>query len=104
MPMCKSCGNAKLDEDGDKYIRKILGCDAELPEGKDLVMPDGSNTRRCPRHLAQGAEKYLIPFNWWEKGQLFHLYCPENTPAFLIEAFSIIIAEREAVKEKYLGT
>ena len=104
MPMCKSCGNDKRDDDGDKYIRRIMGCDEELPEDKEMSLPDGTNTRRCPRVLATGAEKYLIPFNWWDKGQLFHLYSPEETPAFLIEAFSIIVNEREAVKEKVLGS
>ena len=104
MPQCRACGNDKLDDDGDAYVKKMMGCDADLPEGQELLLPDGTTTRRCPRANLDGVYRYLLAYPWWEKGQLDHIYPADDTPADLVEAFNIIASEREAIKGKLYGS
>ena len=84
---CKACGGPD-DDELDAYVRRTMGCDAPIPDGRTILLPDGSSVNRCPRSLMRAASRYMVEYQFYENGQLELLH--EELPADRPEAFLLI--------------
>jgi len=81
-------------------VRRVLGCDGPLPNGRQHIIKRGSlepiQMNTCPRKAIQGAGQYFSVYNWAQKGLLEYQYPPDAFPARFAEAIEVIDQELDA--------
>lgn len=86
-------------------MRKVLGCDAPLPNNRQHVIKRGHlapiNMKTCPRKAIQPVSQYFRVYNWASKQLLEYMYPPDALPAKYAEAIEVIDSELDT-KSAYL--